>query len=597
MLGLLGSGLLWASLPPLEWAPLAWVAPIPWLILVLANKLPGRRPYCGLFFAGTAFWLATTYWLWFPHPPETGAGWAIGSLYLGIFLPAFVVVTRQAVHRWKVPLSVAAPVVWVALEWARGQTPLGFSMACLGHTQVNWTTLIQVADLGGAYLVSGLVMFVAASLASSFGSARLFDGVGIANLTIDHTPGRQRISWLQFVPPATALLAALGYGQWRLQEATTKPSIEPGLTVGVIQGNAAHPAWDPQEIMPAYFRLSCLAVGKTFGDQPQPDPPTPTPDVIIWPETIFPSVLAVVQTKESNGQGLNLEGTGWTEQSFRKAAEIRPKRMHEFARYFQTTMLVGVRTQVASPQGLKRFNSLAQVDPQRGVVGRYDKTHLVMFGEYIPWADRFPVLYRWTPLTGGLAAGARGQLPLEITPQSHQGPPEQDRHPSQQGQATRTGDQQVEEPVRISANICFENTVPHLIRSQVNAQRAAGSEPDLLVNVTYDDWFRCSSELDLHLACAVFRAIECRKPFVIAANEGLSAVIDASGRVLWEAPRDQEAVHVTTVYPDPRTSLYLKIGDWPALGCLFLSLIWIASPVRRVCCAWLLRTPKGSASP
>jgi len=76
----------------------------------------------------------------------------------------------------------------------------------------------------------------------------------------------------------------------------------------------------------------------------------------------------------------------------------------------------------------------------------------------------------------------------------------------------------------------------HVIRSQINTLAAEGKEPDVLVNLTNDGWFWGSSELDLHLACGVFRAVECRKPFLIAANTGFSAWIDSDGRIQQQGP-------------------------------------------------------------
>ncbi len=90
----------------------------------------------------------------------------------------------------------------------------------------------------------------------------------------------------------------------------------------------------------------------------------------------------------------------------------------------------------------------------------------------------------------------------------------------------------------------------------------------MLVNLTNDGWFWGSTELDLHLACAVLRAIECRKPFLIAANTGFSAVIDTDGRIQRQGPRRDTEVIVETVGVDHRRSPYLLWGDLPAGVCL-----------------------------
>ncbi len=126
--------------------------------------------------------------------------------------------------------------------------------------------------------------------------------------------------------------------------------------------------------------------------------------------------------------------------------------------------------------------------------------------------------------------------------------------------------------MRIAPNICYENTIPHLIRGHVSELRARNEEPDLLINLTNDGWFFGSTELDLHLACAVFRAVECRKPFLIAANTGFSAAIDANGVIQNQARRRETDLLVVTPELDSRRSPYLTLGDLPAWGCLALTL-------------------------
>ena len=176
------------------------------------------------------------------------------------------------------------------------------------------------------------------------------------------------------------------------------------------------------------------------------------------------------------------------------------------------------------------------------VVGRYDKCHLVPFGEYVPFAETFPWLHRLTPLPSSSQAG-EGPRSFDV---GHW---------------------------RYAPNICYENTLPHLVRRQVAELRAQDREPDVLVNLTNDGWFWGSSELDLHLACAVFRAVECRKPFLIAANTGFSAWIDSDGRLLAQGRRRDTDWIVAETQIDSRTSWYSRMGDWPAGGCLAATLV------------------------
>ena len=112
------------------------------------------------------------------------------------------------------------------------------------------------------------------------------------------------------------------------------------------------------------------------------------------------------------------------------------------------------------------------------------------------------------------------------------------------------------------------------------ALEAADEGPDILINVTNDGWFWGSGILDLHLACAVFRAVENRRPMLVAANTGLSAHIDANGTVLARGPRQAEQVILAEVHPGWRASWYQRVGDVPAGLCLafgvFVAIVGLA---------------------
>ncbi len=131
-----------------------------------ASGAAGQAPYAALFLAGFCYWMATLHWLRFPHP-LTSIGWVALSLYLGVYLPVFVGLSRVAVQQLRIPLVAAAPVVWTGLELAQTHLLTGFNMASLGHTQYRWIALVQICDLFGAYGVTFLVMFVAACIASA----------------------------------------------------------------------------------------------------------------------------------------------------------------------------------------------------------------------------------------------------------------------------------------------------------------------------------------------------------------------------------------------------------------------------------------------
>ena len=110
---------------------------------------------------------------------------------------------------------------------------------------------------------------------------------------------------------------------------------------------------------------------------------------------------------------------------------------------------------------------------------------------------------------------------------------------------------------------------------------AGGRRPDVIVNLTNDGWFWGSSELDMHLTAAVFRAIEVRTPIVVAANTGFSAWIDGSGRLLARGPRRAVATLRAAVRRDGRASPWLTWGSLPAGGCMAVVVAVTLESLRR----------------
>ena len=503
-LALLSAAALWAALPPLNLWPLAWVAPVGWLLLARQAALPGRRPYLVLWLSGFVFWLAMLHFLRYPHP-ATSIGWVALSAYLGCYIPVFVGLTRVAVHRWRMSLVIAGPVVWTGLELARGHLLSGFTMASLGHTQAAWLPLVQVADLAGAYGVGFVVMCGAACLARMIA----WDG--------------QRRAWWPLAPAVALVGATLAYGSWRLHDFTARP----GPTVAIIQGSVETKVKADRSLLDViheeYMGLSRQAVAERRGL-----------DLVIWPETMCRQSLFTIDDDATPPPGAD-----WTVTRLRQFAQLNEDLVGEIARELGAPLLLGIDIHHLGAGIEQHFNSAIHVAADGRIIDRYDKMHPVMFGEYIPFAAWFPMLYRMSPLAAGLTSGKQAAA-FDVA------------------------------GFRVQPDICFENVLPHLIRRQVLELRRAGREPDVLVNLTNDGWFNGSSELDLHLLCGLFRAIECRKPMLIAANTGFSAWIDASGAIQAQGPRRDRGVIIADVKLDDRTSPYLLYGDLPAGACLLI---------------------------
>ena len=534
MLAFGGAILLWAALPPLDWWPLAWVAPVPWVLLIRQNKLPGRRPYAVLTLAGFCFWMAVLHWLRLPHP-ATSIGWVALSFYFAFYLPLFVGLSRVAVHRLHIPVILASPVVWIGLELARAHLLTGMTMASLGHTQYRWVGLIQVSDLAGAFGVSFLVMFVAAALARMLPLRHFAQSA----LTPDPSPetGEGRDTWdgrrwslWPLAPAGAVLAAALLYGHVRLGENTGPP----GPRIALIQGSIdVTMQYDPElqgNVFKQYFDLSREAVRQNHNL-----------DLIVWPEAMF--LYQLVTNKDDAQCPADYPGDEADFHQYLQNMQLSWNLLTQTARSLGVPLLLGVDMLRFGPEGRQCFNSAAYVAPDGKLLGRYGKMHLVMFGEYVPLTQYFPWLQRFTPLPYNVTPGERPaafDLPW--------------------GDSGHT--------CRIAPNICYESVLSHVIRGQVNTLTAEGREPDILINLTNDGWYWGSSELDMHLVCGVFRAVECRKPLLIAANTGFSAWIDADGYILKQGPRRATDVIIAEPRLDPRRSWYLAHGDWFAGICL-----------------------------
>ena len=545
-LALAGALLLWMAFPPLDLWPLAYFAVVPWIVLIRQPAMSGWRPYLVIYAAALLHWLLLLQGIRLAHW-ALYFGWFALSAYVACYVPVMIAVARVMVHRLRVPVLLAAPVAWVGIELIRGYVISGFSMALLGHTQAHWTLLLQVADLGGAYAVSFLVVLVAAAI------ARL---VPVAGESTDGwaTAVLKPAAWVSAAVAAGAMLLALGYGYFRLQEVEQDDSREP-TRVALIQGS-----------LDTVFNVTPERVRETFaqygGLTRQVRQAESDLDLVVWPESMFPIPEFLVEEPlvsppwsdippETLRELLAERNKFFQGEVQGLSAAVQPKSSGPLASgggdsSQGTYVVIGTSPARYGPEPPRHYNSAVLVDPTGKIVRRYNKMHAVMCGEYMPLGDLIPWVYGVTPMSTGLTVG---EAPSVF---------------------------QVRD-LRFSPSICFESTVPHLLRQQVNQLAADGQEPDALLNVTNDGWFWGSAILDLHFRCSIFRAIENRKPMVIAANTGFSAWIDGNGRVLKQGPRRATTTLVAEVRPDGRLSPYRRVGD--LLAGLCAAACWVAAVV------------------
>lgn len=566
--------LLWLSFTPVEFAPAAWLALVPLIQLIRLKSLP-RWTWLLLTACGFIWGVATLQWMRLGDPAMIFAMLAL-AFYVGLYFPAFIWISRRMVGSG-LPVLLTVPVAWTALELARAYLLTGFSWYYLGHSQYQWLSLIQISDLTGAYGVSFVVAMANAALALQVPAAWLKQW----NLDTDSSAAAdgQCLPVSRLDRPAAAaaisvLLVSLCclYGTFRL---TPSEEFGAGPAFALIQGNfTPEVKHDPDEWVSRYrihdrLTRSCTDLQPAF---------------IVWPETMWPWPDRAVEGDVTDKELMDqlppplLESGGFDSDAISRAwrsDEVR-RSLHDHAAMVGAALVMGVESHVVSRTELKAFNSAAFVRPDLGYVGRYDKMHRVIFGEYIPLKDLFPWLSNLTPFGPyfGIAAGDQPQI-FEYA------------------------------GFRIAPLICFEDTVPHVVRQIAGQTTEQGQTCDVLVNLTNDAWFRGSSELDQHLITAAFRCVETRKPLVRAVNGGISAFIDGNGQVREpeqilviddnaeeyvprltkvEGMRDPEtgkwrrqmsAVVFGQVPLDDRSSFYLKWGDLFARACLLLTLLAI----------------------
>jgi apolipoprotein N-acyltransferase len=193
--------------------------------------------------------------------------------------------------------------------------------------------------------------------------------------------------------------------------------------------------------------------------------------------------------------------------------------------------------------GGKFFNSVFHMDARGVVLGRYDKRHLVPFGEYIPLRSVLFFLSKLTPGGGDFSSGTGPAL-------------------------FQVGDRPV------AASVCYEALFPALIREGV----LGGAT--WLVNVTNDAWFGDTVAPHQHLAMARMRCVEFRRPMVRAANSGISAVIDRDGGVAASLGLFRRGVLIAAVRPATGETVYAKTGEIFGISCSILTFLAFIFPLR-----------------
>ena len=496
LLAALSGLLLTGSFPKvgLDW--LAWFALVP-LLVALAN-LSARESFRIGFIAGLVHYLTLLYWV-VPVMRTYGyLPWYLSVAILFLFatvlalFPAVFSMALATVGRTPVRCLISVPLLWVALEYVRTIIFTGFPWALLGHALYLRHHLIQIADLFGAYGVSFLI---------ALSNAAVY-------VAITYT---RRKTWHDLPVSKPLLVSAIGilaagliitwiYGVWRIQTIDQRIAASPTARVAVIQGNVDQAIkWDPAHQLAAinkHLRLSHTVKSEN-------------PDLIVWPESATPFYLFFdKRPTEMVMAGIEEGGIDF---------------------------LVGSRSVAREGEKVIYFNSAYLISPETKNVSKYDKTHLVPYGEYVPFESWLPFLGKLVAQVGDFQPGKPGKtLPWKKD--------------------------------ALGIQICYEVIFPVLSRELVK------NGATLLINITNDAWFGKTSGPYQHFSMTVLRAVENRRALARSANTGISGFIDPAGRILAATPLLEEAVVTRSVPLLNKKTIYTRFGDVFAWACLALVL-------------------------
>jgi len=543
---------------PISWAPLAWVSLVPFILASSPTAKP-KHLFLFAYLTSLGYWLANIYWI----APITLLGWATLCLYIALLWPILALCLRYCRIK-KIPLFLAAAVLFVGAERLQGLFLGGFFWRHLSHSQYANITIIQIADIFGAAGVSFLVAMVNGLLAELFIAAQQKILFKVNN-------------FLKTAVVCAALLAAVFYGRWRINQSDR--FVTQGPLVASLQSNV--PQWIKTEALRGEPEVAEQTSQELFDELMQKSKAGAAEgaELIIWPETM-------VQATLNEGVLAYLDPSS------------QPKLFDKALSQHATNnayLLIGAYGGTLGLQGgqpvlTTRYNSAFLYRPDgKKDPKQYSKIHLVLFGEVLPFRKSFPLLFNLLMKFNPYGYDHSLDAGTEYTVFEMTGPP-----------ANSTSDSQAP-TYKFSVIICYEATIPAIVRRFV-LDRQGQKQINFLINISNDGWFVRfkgdkvfpGTELPQHAAICVFRAVENRLAVVRSVNTGISCIIDTLGQLkngylagnLPHNAMERKGMSgwfVDKLPIDKRTTFFSKYGQWLDFCCaLCLVLLIIITALVRI---------------
>ena len=459
-----------------------WICLVPWLVWYAWRRPSGRLAFLVAWLTGFSAHLGGYYWITymlenFGHLPTP----------IAYFLYALLCAAQSSIFgawgyltRWLevrgLPLWLAAAATMPVLEWLN---PAIFP-SYLANGLYKRLSLIQSAELWGVIGLTLVAMLVNTAIATVI-SGRVL-----------RLP--RHVSQQKFVVLAALgfSLLNIGWGHMRLGETQAllnSPSLESkALKIGSVQSNMG--IFEKRQ-QPTEGHRRHLALSRELEAQGA--------DLIVWPESGY----------------------------FFPLRRGRPNLKARVSQDLATPLIFGGVSFDRDKDGKnqKIWNTAYLIDEKGEVLGTYDKTYLLAFGEYIPFGDWFPFLYKLSPNTGSFTRGAQTN-PL------------------------------VHNEIKYGILICYEDILPNFVLDVMEHR------PDILINITNDAWFGDTHEPIIHLALSTFRSVEHRRYLVRSTNTGISAVIAPTGEITHQTGTFTQETLLASVIPLKDETLYSKFGNW-----------------------------------